>query len=570
MSRTAESEESTLQEYTINLKGRFAVELRHLLIAAGFGLCFLYFNYIPLYYSDLWGHVSYGNWILDHRELPTEDPYVGLAEGVPIVATAWLSQVIFALIERVGGAEGLSNTFAITVLLTFVLYARVFWLQTRCAGLACVGAFLVWLVDFTRHAIIRPEIFGTLCFACLLWLIVRSDPEDSGASDSGSDDRIPWGLWIGTPVLFVIWANLHGSFVVGFAVLGSFFLGRTLQVTWQTRRLRAVLADKWVRRWLMITELAIAASLINPYGMDLLIHTILFSSNPNLNDILEWFRLEMASLQGLAVGLSCLMLTVLLRHSHARVKPAYVIILLIVLTAVCLRIRMLTWYAPIVILTLIPHLADVLSRIEKSQSSGTLAAFGSRLRGQSFRYTLFAGLVLWVCFAFSPASRVVLGGKPRDVGHVYNSETPRGITEYLREHPPEGQIVNPQWWGDWMVLNGPSDLPVFMTTNAVHVVPSHVWRDYMAFTTGQSGLERRLDRYRVTTMVVDISRQEQLAVQVRRMPGWTIDYEDKLGFVATQKSTTSAVPAEEVSSDDSSNAVLSLKTSDAFVIEALE
>jgi hypothetical protein len=570
MSKTAESEDSTLQESTVNLRDRFAVELRHLLIAAGFGVCFLYFNYIPLYCSDLWGHVSYGHWILDHRGLPTEDPFVPLAEGVPIVATAWLSQVIFAVIERAGGAEGLSNVFAITVLLTFVLYARVFWLQTRRAGLACFGAFLVWLVDFTRHAVIRPEIFGTLCFACLLWLIVRSDPEDSRASDSGSDDRIPWGLWFGTPVLFVIWANLHGSFVVGFAVLGSFFLGRSLQVVWQSRQLKTVVADKWVRRWLILTELAIAASLINPYGMDLLIHTMLFSSNPNLNDILEWFRLEMVSLQGLAVGLSCLLLTVLLRHSHERMKPAFVIILLIVLTAVCLRIRMLTWYAPIVVLTMMPHLADVLGRIAKSQPSAALAAFGSGLRGLSFRYTLFAGLVLWVCFAFSPSSRVVLGGKPRDVAHVYNSETPRGITEYLREHPPKGQIVNPQWWGDWMVLDGPPDLSVFMTTNAVHVVPSHVWRDYMAFATGQPGLERRLDRYRVTTMVVDISRQEQLAVQVRRMPGWTIDYEDKLGFVATQNSTTSAVPAEDVSSDDSSNAALSLNTSDTSVIEATE
>ena len=96
-----------MEEFTVKLSDRFAIELRHLLVVAGFGLCFLYFNYIPLYCSDLWGHVSYGHWILEHRELPTEDPYVRLAEGVPIVATAWLSQVLFAVIERAGGVEGL-------------------------------------------------------------------------------------------------------------------------------------------------------------------------------------------------------------------------------------------------------------------------------------------------------------------------------------------------------------------------------------------------------------------------------------------------------------------------------
>ncbi len=564
MSQTAEPDESKLQGYAFNLSDRCAVELRHLLIVAGFAVGFLYFNYIPLYCSDLWGHVSYGNWILDHRALPTEDPYVRLADGVPIVATAWLSQVIFAVIERMGGAEGLSNAFAITVLLTFVVYARVFYLQTRRAGLACGGAFLVWLIDFTRHAVIRPEIFGTLCFACLLWLIVRADPGDSdAATDTRSDERVPWGLWLGIPVLFAIWANLHGSFVVGFAVLGSFFLGRSLQVVWQIRQLSAVFADTWVRRWLLLTELAVAASLINPYGMDLLIHTMLFSSNPNLNDILEWFRLEMASLQGLAVGLSCLLLAVLLRHSHARVKPAFVIILLIVLTAVCLRIRMLTWYAPIVVLTIMPHLCDVLGRIAKSQPSVSLSALGSRLRGRSFRYTLVAGLVAWVCFAFSPASRFVLGGKARDASHVYNSETPLGITEYLREHPPEGQIVNPQWWGDWMVWDGPPNLSVFMTTNSVHVVPSQVWRDYMAFATGQSGTERRLDRYRVTTIVVHKARQEQLAVQLRRMPGWKIAFEDDLGLVATRSKTAPVAGEDAVSpTEETSNETVPMENPD--------
>lgn len=564
MSQIAEQDEANVEEFTVKLSDRFAIELRHLLAVAGFGLCFLYFNYIPLYCSDLWGHVSYGHWILEHRELPTEDPYVRLAEGVPIVATAWLSQVLLAVIERAGGVEGLSCAFAITVLLTFLLYARVFYLQTRRAGLACVGVFLVWLVDFTRHAVIRPEIFGTLCFACLLWLIVRADPGDSEAtSDSRSEDRVPWGLWFGIPVLFVIWANLHGSFVVGFAVLGSFFLGRSLQVVWQARQLMAVFADKWVRRWLLLTELAVAASLINPYGMDLLIHTVLFSSNPNLNDILEWFRLEMASLQGLAVGLSCLLLTVLLRHSHARVKPAFVVILLIVLTSVCLRIRMLTWYAPIVVLTIMPHLADVLGRMWKSQASAPLASQGLCLRGESFRYTLFAALSVWVCFAFSPASCFVLGGKPRDLTQVYNSETPRKITEYLRQHPPEGQIVNPQWWGDWLAWDGPPGLAVFMTTNAVHVVPSLVWRDYMVFATGQSGLERRLDRYRVTTIVVDIVRQEQLALQVRKLPGWKIDYEDELGFVATRSSTAPVAGEDAVSStEDTSHENLSKENSD--------
>ena len=541
MSETVDQRESKLEELTVDLRDRCAIELRHLFIAAGFAACFVYFNYIPLYHSDIWGHVSYGNWMLDHHELPAEDPYVPLAEGVPVVATAWLSQVILALIERGAGAEGLSHVFALSVLFTYLLYARVFFLQTGRAGSACGGVILVWLISFTRHAVIRPEMFGALCFAILLWLIVRADPRHSErVTGARSDDRVPWSLWLGIPALFVVWANLHGSFVVGFAVLVSFLLGRSFQVVVQSRRLKAVAEDHQVRRWLLLTELAVAASLINPYGMDLVIHTMLFSSNPNLNDVLEWMRLGMASIQGIQVGLSCLLLSVLLRYSRARVSPASVVMLMIFLTAVCLRIRMLTWYAPIVVFAIMPHLANVLDRNAGRRSSAAFAVMGARLPRRSYQYTLIAALIVWVCFSFSPASRVVLGGKPRSQDHLYNSDTPRGISEYLRQNPPEGQIVNPQWWGDWLVWDGPPDLPVFMTTNSVHVVPNQVWQDYMRFSTGQPGVEPRLERYRATTVVVHEARQEALAVQLRRSTDWRIVYQDDLGFVAVRRSMTSA------------------------------
>ena len=66
--------------------------------------------------------------------LPTQDPWMLLAEGMRVVDTMWLSQVFLAKIELWFCAAGLANLFALTVWLTYALLARAFYLTTRRLG----------------------------------------------------------------------------------------------------------------------------------------------------------------------------------------------------------------------------------------------------------------------------------------------------------------------------------------------------------------------------------------------------------------------------------------------------
>jgi len=131
----------------------------HFVAALGVAFFFAYHSYLRLFYSDLWGHVSYGEWILQHQQLPTEEPFAPLAVGVPVIATAWGGQVLLAQAVRLGGHEWLSHLFAVTVWLSYVIFSRAFWFRTRHGGAALIAAFLAWCVAWGRHAVIRPEIF---------------------------------------------------------------------------------------------------------------------------------------------------------------------------------------------------------------------------------------------------------------------------------------------------------------------------------------------------------------------------------------------------------------------------
>jgi hypothetical protein len=299
---------------------------------------------------------------------------------------------------------------------------------------------------------------------------------------------------------------------------------------------------------LLLTELATIATLVNPYGMDLWIQTATFSQNPNLNDVLEWFRLEMVSFEGIEIGFSWLLLIVLFRHSRVRVRPTDVVLLCVFTLSVCLRVRMVTWYAPVVMLVLMPHLTDVWKRFISSRKRSqrhVSEPTSEPLTAASFRYTLLSALVVWLCFAFSPISSRILGGRPRGDDHVYSRGTPRAVTRFLRENPPEGQIANPQWWGDWLVWDGPPGLQVFMTTNAVHLAPNHVWKDYLAIARGNAGLERRLDRYRVNTIIVDKELQAPVVRVVRRLGGWKITYEDDRSLIVQRANVGGSSPSKQ-------------------------
>ena len=554
MSTDAELEHDPSAELVPALSRRWVLGWRHLAIITWFSLFFLYYNYIPLFHSDIWGHVSYGHWMLDHGSLPEQDPFVRLAEGVPAINTAWLGQVVLAWSESVGGAEAISHLFALCALASALLLTAGFTVKGGRPGLAVVGVILAWLIGWSRHAIVRPEMFGGVCFAGLLWLVAsidrQTDTEDSGSAPQS----IRWWQWALIPVIFVLWANLHGSFAVGLILLGCCVVGRAIDVLWRSKSLLAVFQDRGVRRWLLLTELATAATLVNPYGIDLLIQTATFSQNPNLNDVLEWFRLEMVSFEGIGMGFSWLLLVVLFRHSRARIRATDVVLLMVFTLATCLRVRMIAWYAPVVMLALMPHLADVWGRLASHWSSQHLEAKDAveePLTTASFRYTLLSVLVVWLCFSFSPISSPLLGGRPRDVDHVYSRGTPRAVTRYLRENPPQGQIANPQWWGDWLVWDGPDDLEVFMTTNAVHLAPNRVWKDYLAIARGNAGLEQRLDRYRINTIVVDRELQVPLDRLVRRLAGWKIAYQDNRSLIVQRVGTVgtkSNKPRESVAS----------------------
>ncbi len=559
---------------TPKLTARWALSPWHLAFVGMWCLFFLLLSYIPLRNTDLWGHAAYGQWILEHKTLPSEDPFQPLAAGMKVVDSAWLAQLIFAVADNAGGYEALSALFAIVTLLTFLVLARTFFLQSRLLAVTIVSVLLTIALGWSRLATIRPENFAALCFALLLWLVVRSKPlalaprtphnepvpeaSPVASARGGLRKRSAWTLYLGVGLLMAVWANLHGSFVCGLAVLGCLLVGRVIEVAWQTRSWSHVITDAGVRQWLYACEIAVLATLLNPYGMDLLLYTALFSGNANVQDVLEWQPLVILGTGGREFALSWVLLVVIWRYSPQRIPVSHVLMLGLFSVAVVSGVRMLTWYAAVFVLVITPHLAYLASRylpvwllgsedtpeLDQAQYEGLALPQGRR-----WSYSMVALLVVWISFAMAPISRPVLGGDPRPAIEVLDSATPVAITEYLRANPPTGQVFNPQWWGDWLVWDGPDELRPFVTTN-MHVVPQQVWQDYHIILGARSGWQGALERYNVETIVIDKNRQTVLAGLLRRSGSWRTAFEDEQGMVVRKRTDATAAESEDPAAPD--------------------
>ena len=516
------------------LSDAWALTPRHLVACTLGALLFVVYNYTRLFHTDIWGHVEYGLWILNNGSIPRFDPILELAEGVPIVPTAWLSQLLFGISYQLDGLSGVSNLFAVSVLLTYILFACTFKKRGGNWTTALLCCILFWGLTFHRNAVVRPELFGTLCLAWLFHLLATLEQIALNRSDGSRRISIRSArrrVLVQLPVLFCLWANLHGSFVVGLAVISCCLSGHAIQWIAGHYKPPQRLIEGSFPIMVICLELALIGTLINPSGLELWAYTLSFSSNPNLSDILEWQRLSMYSVEGILAWFSIALIIVVFRFSRREIQPGEVILLVMFSILFCLRTRMIAWYSPVVVFVLSRHLGSL-----RLPAITALRQHNSR----SFTYSLLCLLCIWCTFSLSPISRHILGGKKRTVEQIVDSRTPVQATRYLIENPPSGQLMNPQWWGDWLHLQGPANLRPFMTTNSVHVAPTEVWKHYIQLANADPvTFTDLMRRYGITTIIVDKELQKPLTARVRRMADgsehWSIDYEDRLCIIATRR-----------------------------------
>ena len=526
---------TTADQLTPVLSSKYALRWQHAVLCSFYALLFLYLSYIPLPVAGTWLHTSWGKWMLDHRALPSEDPFLPLAKGMTTINSSWLSHVMIAKVEAIGGAEVLTSLVACSVLATMIVWGRTFYLQTGAKRFALLGLLLIVGLSLGPLSLLQPQVFGGLCLALLIWMLgpIRSD---FGLTYEAGDVPLGW-RWVAVPLLMIVWCNLDGSWLLGMVVLACHAIGRFCDVVWQSRSFTKASLDKSFQRAVWLGELALIATLLNPLGLDLWAHAIRWTNNPFWQAAGDFRPVILTSWYGIRFAIIGAVCLVALRHSRRRVSAIDCLLITVSSIGFLCNTNLLIWFAPVAAYVMVPHLAEIYRRsgfaLTARLSSGDddESADGS----VRFAFSLVCLLIVWCGFALSPASSPLLGGKPRKRDHVYQSQTPWTVSEYLTANPPTGLVWAPADWSDWLVWTSSAELKVYTTSSTYHL-PKQARFDYAQVFRAEGNWQRTLDRYAVGMLVVDKQRQKPLlSAALRAGDNWSIAFEDEQALVLKRR-----------------------------------
>ncbi|WP_456802280.1 hypothetical protein [Bradyrhizobium sp. USDA 4474] len=216
---------------------------------------------------DTHWHIAVGKWILDHSTFPRVDTYSFTKAGEPWISTSWLAQVLYAGSFEIGGWPGPIILAATCVAGTFAFFA--FILGRRIRSPHAIMIALAALAVTASHLLARPHVVALPVM--LAWV---------NGLVNASERREPPSFWL-LP-LMALWANLHGGFVFGLALIVPLAFDAWWNAEGSQRGPLAL-------RWIVFGACAFVACCATPYGWgSILAARKILALGELLNLISEW------------------------------------------------------------------------------------------------------------------------------------------------------------------------------------------------------------------------------------------------------------------------------------------
>ncbi len=439
---------------------------------------FLFHTY-PLGLGDIYWHLNTGRWIVEHGVLPTTDPFLYTLPAVLderqtlLLQGYWLAQIIFYFVHGAFGDYGL-------VLFKAGLFTAVYFVLWRILRKADVDAALALLVLvplpllFYRYDELRPQVFSflgvVLVYACMTW--------SRTALRAGV--RWPPSLLV-LPVVMLLWANLHRGYILG-AVIILVAWGAELWRLWCKCR---VMDPRILRRYVLMSGLAIAASLINPmtyhaYLTDL--HELGTSVYRGVDEFLPlWDYAALYQQRWLFFGPAGLIaaLAVALFVRRRQLHAAQVVNFIGFSAAGFTGFRFMIFSVLMALATALPH------------ASAALQPFLPRARSALLIATLCAAVVIGTLGWQRSALRV---------GPLETAYVPQAAADFIKTQRPPAPLFNPYEYGGYLEWSLGSAYRLFYDQRSMD---STVYAQYAAARDGR--YQEAFARYDVRTVVFYLS-----------------------------------------------------------------
>jgi hypothetical protein len=437
---------------------------------------------------DLAYQVRAGGLMLDTHHLLTTDLFTFTVAGHRWLNQQWAAEVFFAAIWRAGGWDGVAVTWGLTVGAVSIFV----FLACRATGASTVSSALLTLAGYlvgVQILTMRPQLIGVLLFAVIQWVV---------ATRRGSPRR----LWF-VPILVMVWANVHGSFVLAFVLLGFAWLEDYAAGGATARRVAAV------------GGVSAIATLVNPFGIRVWSYVADVVGNPTVSGrVAEWAPPSVRTPIGFVFLSSVLAVFAILATSKPRASWRTVFALSFFALLGMTAIRGVVWWALAFPVLVAPSIQGILER-------------------PATRSWLNAAFLLALCGLLVLALPLGRGVDPVSGGPAVLTFAPEDLVAAAAGAVPSGtHVFTSEVYGSWVEFSAPQ-LPVFVDPR-IELFPNPVWNDYFKVSEGHEGWDKILVRWHVDVVILHPAWAGGLLAVINHDPAWHLLARSSEGAVYTR------------------------------------
>jgi hypothetical protein len=466
-------------------------------------------------------HIRNGQLMLQTHSITRVDPFSATMSGKPWYAWEWLYDAMIAAIHQGLGLNGVVFYTAAIMAATFVL---VFHFVMRRGGSLPITLFMLVLSlgASAVHFLARPHVVS--------WLFTVIWFELLDAAGSGSEPDKNRRIFF-LPLLMLFWVNLHGGFLVGFALLAAYLVGGGVQYFTLPDRREAI--GRWLKRLGLVSLLSIVASFVNPYGYRLHVHIYRYLTDRFLMNHVSEFKSP--NFHGVAQQCFVVLLLVTIgamASARRKLSVAHLLVILLAAYSGLYASRNLPVSSMLLVLIVAPLLSQTLAEAAENAKIAPwlrwlfswLHGFGMRmeklemhLQGHVWMVLVFM-VGLWACMH---------GGRigSSQLFHAYfdDKHFPVEAAEVIAERDITEPIFCPDQWGGYLIYRLYPQTKV-LVDDRHDLYGSQFFEDYEKVTLVQLGWDKVLEQKHANLVL--IQRNSALETMLGQTPGWKLIHGD--------------------------------------------
>lgn len=483
----------------------FAVTLDHVWLAAAVILVALRPLLTVIPPNDFWWHMAVGRTIVDQGSVPQVDLFSFTRAGEAFVNQAWLAQLLMYGLYSLGGLPLVLIAQSLVITLAYGLLLRLLLIRTGRIKLSVAVLLLTTMPLSFDNWSVRPQSYVFPLFAAFLTVLTEHRLRRAGR------------LWL-LPILMVLWVNMHGSFVLGLALIGVTFVGELIRS--RSASIAARPQPRWWRAYLLWGALTAAATLLNPLGPGVLVYVRnLLGSNQVTQLVTEWTPPTVRDINGAIFFLFVIALGAALAYAKRRPDLTDMLLAGAFLWLALGATRNIVWFGFVAT----PLLAVQVSTMLREPPA-------RRIAGSTPLNAALIGVLVLLLLLGSPWLKPAL--LPPSIGALLMDDTPVAGVRALQQLPQRpARLFHAMSYGSYLIWAAPEQ-KVFIDPR-IELYPFAQWRDYINLGQGNN-VAPLLEKYAIDGALLSVREQKPLIERLSADSTWTERYRDEYTVLFTR------------------------------------